>query len=406
MKTYRKYAHRPLFTATLALAAVAPAAYFASAYAQVITANIHGTVTDSTGAVVPGATITVLNTSNGIKNTAKSDSRGYYSVPSLQIGGPYTITITAAGFSSFSSSGLNLNVNDDRDIDGKLQVGAAAQNVEVQADAAQVETSETQLKTDIGAREIANLPILGRDASQLEKTVPGVVESSDRFGSFSANGSQTSQSSFLLDGADINDGPLQGLGITVNPDALSEEAIVTSTLNPEYNRNSGAVVNQTLKTGTNSFHGNVFEFYRDTFLNNGNYFSQVRPPFHQNLYGGTIGGPVLKDKLFFFLAYQGYRNRTGTTQQTQVFSNGQLGGTFATDTNPAEQRDQCNPRPATANSTATAPSRSTDSLASPCPSPLGAAPPAPCGIVARPSSPASFPPHPSTAFPPSWCRPT
>ena len=303
------------------------------AQAQVITATIHGSVTDSSGAVVPNASVTVLNTSTGITNKAKTDSRGYYAVPSLQIGGPYKVTIQAPGFSSFESSGLNLNVNDDRDIDGKLQVGGAAETIQVQADAVQVETTETQLKNDIGSREITQLPLLGRDAAQLEKTVPGVVESNDRFGTFSANGSQTTESSFLLDGADINDGPLQSLGLAVNPDALSEEAIITSTLNPEYARNSGAVVNQTLKTGTNKFHGNAFEFYRDTFLNNGNYFSQVRPPFHQNLYGGTLGGPIFKDKLFFFVAYQAFRNRTGTTSQTNVFSTAQRGGDFSADTN-------------------------------------------------------------------------
>lgn len=305
----------------------------AAIFAQVTTATIHGTVTDSTGAVVPGANITVLNTSTGVRSTAKTDSRGYYAVPELQVGGPYRVTIAAPGFSAFQTESLMLNVNDNRDVDGKLQVGSSAQTVQVQANAVQVETSETQLKTDIGGKEITQLPLLGRDASQLEKTTPGVVESSDRFGNFSSNGSQTTQSSFLLDGADINDSSLQNLGIVVNPDALYEEAIVTSTLNPEYSRNSGAVVNQTLKTGTNAFHGNAFEFYRDTFLNNGSYFSAVRPQFHQNLYGGTFGGPIFKNKLFFFVAYQGYRNRTGTTQQTNVFSPAQLSGDFSADTN-------------------------------------------------------------------------
>ena len=302
-------------------------------FAQVTTASIHGSVTDASGAVVPNAEVTVVNLSTGVKYTAKTDGKGYYAVPALQTGGPYQGTVTAPGFSVFQSNGLTLDVNDNRDVDGKLQVGTSAETVQVQAGAVQVETSETQLKTDIGAKEITQLPLLGRDASQLEKTAPGVVESSDRTGSFSANGAQSTQSNFLLDGADINDGPLQNLGIAVNPDALAEEAIVSSTLNPEYSRNSGAIVNQTLKTGTNSFHGDAFEFYRDTFLNNGNYFSQTRPPFHQNLYGGTFGGPVLKDKLFFFLAYQGYRNRTGTTQQTNVFSPAQLSGDFSADKN-------------------------------------------------------------------------
>jgi hypothetical protein len=303
------------------------------AWAQVDTAAIHGTVTDSTGAVIADADVAVLNTSTGISSKAKSDSKGYYTVTQLQTGGPYTVTITAQGFSKSETNGIQLNVNDNREVDGKLPVGSSAQTIQVQAAAVQVETSETQLKTDILSSEISELPLLGRDASQLEKTAPGVVEAADRLGGFSANGAQTQQSNYLLDGSDVNDIALNDEGLVVNPDALGELAIVTSTLNPEYSRNSGAIINETLKTGTNSFHGNAFEFYRDTFLNTRDYFSITKPPFHQNLYGGTFGGPVLKNKLFFFTAYQGYRNGTGTTNQTEVLSPAQLAGNFSADTN-------------------------------------------------------------------------
>jgi hypothetical protein len=303
------------------------------AVAQVNSAAIHGTVTDQSGAVIPNATITVLNNSTGITTTATANNKGSFAVTPLQPGGPYTVTISASGFGNYQENNLTLNVNDDREVTGKLQIGPTAQTVEVESSAVQVETSETQLKTDIPATQISELPLLGRDASQLEKTAPGVMEASDRFGTFSANGSQTTQSNFLLDGADVNDGPLQDLGVVVNPDAIADEVIVTSTLNPEYSRNSGAIINQTLKSGTNAFHGNAFEFYRDTFLNNGNYFSLTRPPFHQNLFGGTLGGPVIKNKLFFFVAYQGFRNRTGATQQTPVFSPAQLSGDFSADNN-------------------------------------------------------------------------
>lgn len=298
--------------------------------AQQVYATIHGTVTDSSGAVVPAAQVTAVNTATGISWAAKTDSRGYYVFPQLRIGGPYTIDITSPGFNKFESTGLMLKVNDNSDVDAKLEIGQSTQTVQVSEAAVQVETSDTQLKTDIPAQEITELPLLGRDASQLEKTAPGVVESSDRFASFAVNGSQTSNNSFLVDGADFGDGPLQDQGFTINPDALAEVNIVTSTLNPEFARNAGAVVNEIVKNGTNSFHGNGFYFYRDTFLNNGNYFSLPgqRPPFHQNLYGGTLGGPVVKDKLFFFLAYQGYRNRTGFTQQTPVPNAVQLTGNF------------------------------------------------------------------------------
>ena len=296
-------------------------------------AAVHGTVTDALGAVVPNANVTVLNTATGIKTAAQSDKSGYYILPQLQVGGPYTVTVSAQGFQNFVSSGLILNVNDNREVEAKLVVGATSQTVEVSATAMQVETSNTQLQQVATAEEIEQVPLEGRDASGLQKLMPGVVESSDRFGTSSSNGSQTPQNNYLLNGVDDNDGPLQSEGLVINPDALQEQNIVTSTINPEFARNSGAVINQVIKSGTNKIHGSGFEFYRDTFLNNGNYFSQIRPVFHQNLYGGTLGGPVVKNKLFFFAGYQGLRNRTGGTTSVNTLTSDQFAGNFTTDLN-------------------------------------------------------------------------
>jgi len=296
-------------------------------------AALHGTVADSSGAVIPGATITVLNTSTGIKTVVQGDKTGYYIFPQLQVGGPYTVTVSAPGFQNFVTSGLTLNVNDNREVDAKLKVGGASQTVEVLATAVQVETSNTQLQQIATADQLEGIPLEGRDPAGLQKLEPGVVESSDRFGSYSSNGSQSPQNAYLVNGADINDGPLQNEGIQVNPDALEEENIVTSTMNPEFARNSGAVVNQVIKSGTNSLHGSGFEFYRDTFLNNGNYFSATRPVFHQNLYGGTLGGPIFKNKLFAFAAYQGYRNRTAQSELPQTLNSDQFSGAFSNDLN-------------------------------------------------------------------------
>jgi hypothetical protein len=314
--------------------AVAALGFEKQSPAQVTTAAIHGTVTDTSGAVVPSADITVLNTSNGISAAVKTDSKGYYTLTQLQPGGPYTVTISAAGFTKSVINGVQLNVNDNREVNGELSVGSAAQTVEVQAATVQVETTETQLKVDILSDEITQMPLLGRDATILQKTTPGVVEAADRLGGFSANGAQIEQNSYLLDGTDVNDSALQDEGLTVNPDAIGELAIVTSTINAEYSRNSGAILNQTLKSGTNAFHGDGFEFYRDTFLNTPNYFSLgQKTPIHQNVYGGTLGGPVFKNKLFFFLAYQGAKSSAGFTQQTPVFTNDQRLGNFSADTN-------------------------------------------------------------------------
>ena len=305
------------------------------AAAQSIYAAVHGTVTDTSGAAIPGAAISITNTSTGITTTANTDSHGYYIFPQLQIGGPYTVAISSSGFQKFASTGLTLNLNDNREISTQLQIGSAVQTVEVQAAGVQVETSDTQLKQVFTAQQMEQAPLLGRDVTGLQKLAPGNMESSDRFGNFSANGSQTQSNTYLVNGADITDSSLQSEGLSVNPDALAEQNIVTSTLNPEFARNGGAIVNQVLKSGTNTFHGSGFEFYRDTFLTNGSYFAPSRPDFHQNLYGGTLGGPVIKNRLFFFLAYQGLRNRVGATQLSPVFSPSQLNGNFSADNNVA-----------------------------------------------------------------------
>ncbi len=320
--------HTVVLLLLLVILAVGP-----TASGQIIYGAVHGTVTDTSGAAVPNAPIAVTNTSTGIVTNASTDRHGYYIFPQLQIGGPYTIEVTAPGFQKFSSTGLNLNLNDNREVNARLEIGSSVQTVNVQAAAVQVETSDTQMKQVMTAQQMEAAPLLGRDVSGLQKLSPGTVESSDRFGSYSSNGSQSQSNSYLLNGADITDISLQDEGISVNPDALEEENIVTSTMNPEFARNSGAIVNQVLKSGTNSFHGSGFEFYRDTFLTNGSYFAPSRPNFHQNLYGGTLGGPILKNRLFFFAAYQGLRNRVGATQVSPVLSSDQRNGNFSGDNN-------------------------------------------------------------------------
>jgi hypothetical protein len=299
--------------------------------AQATTASIHGTVTDPTGAILAHATVTAFNTSTGIANTEKADSKGYFVFPDLHIGGPYTVTVEENGFQRFTSTGIMLDLSSAREINAILQVGTNAQTVVVSSATVQVETSDVQLKNVLGAAEIEDLPTLGRDAVQLQKTAPGVMEASDREATFSTNGSQTQENSYLIDGTDINDILLNQPGITVNPDALAEVNVISSTLDPQFSRNSGAIVDEALKSGTNQFHGNGFEFYRDTFLNDGNYFSATRPDFHQNVFGGTLGGPIKKSHAFFFAAYQGLRSRTAQTQLTQVFSGAQRSGDFSSD---------------------------------------------------------------------------
>src|SRR3569833_4586782 len=188
-------------------------------FSQVTTAAVHGTVTDPAGAVIPNAELTVLNTSTGISTKTRSGNNGYFKVSQLQIGGPYSVTVESQGFSSLAAKAIQLNVNDDREIGAKLSVGSTAQTVEVTVANAQVETAETQLKTDILSTTITQKPLHGRAATTLQKSAPGVVEAADRFGGFSANGAQIEQNSYLLDGADVNDSAVQVAGVAVNPDA-------------------------------------------------------------------------------------------------------------------------------------------------------------------------------------------
>jgi hypothetical protein len=304
-----------------------------AALAQNVYGAIHGTVTDPSGAVVPDATVTVVNTSTNITTKATSDSKGYYILPQLQVGGPYTVTIEAAGFKSFTQSSLNLQLNDNRDVDAKLEVGSPSTTIQVSATVVQVETSDSQLKQIVTTQQMEAVPLEGRDASGLQKLEPGVVESSDRFGGFSTDGSQTPQNAYQVNGIDINDYALQDEAISVNPDALQEENIIASTLNPEFARNSGATVSQVVKAGTNTLHGDGFEYYRDTFLNAKPFFAATVPEFHQNVYGATLGGPVLRNKLFFFLAYQGLRNRAGAPTAAPTLNMENYTGDFSDDYN-------------------------------------------------------------------------
>jgi hypothetical protein len=301
-----------------------------SAMADNVYATIRGTVTDQSGAVVQGAQITATNSTTDVPYTTKSQDSGLYEFLQLPVG-TYTVSVTKQGFKGFKSVGVPLTVNQIYELPIKLSVGTANETVEVHANAVQVETVDIQQKTVIGSNQIVDLPLIGRNFTQLEQLAPGVMASNDRFGTFSVNGSQSQQSSYLVNGTDSNDIALNTPGILPSPDAIQEFNLISSTINPEYGRNSGGIVNALIKNGTNQFHGNAFDFYRDTFLNTRNFFTvgPQQPIFHQNLFGGTFGGPVHKDKTFFFLSYQGTRNATGAPTLDTVFSAAQRNGDWS-----------------------------------------------------------------------------
>ncbi|HEU4413954.1 MAG TPA: carboxypeptidase regulatory-like domain-containing protein [Candidatus Angelobacter sp.] len=300
-----------------------------SALADNVYATIRGTTADTTGAVVADAQVTATNTSTGVQYTTKSQANGIFQFLQLPIG-TYNVTASKQGFKSFKSTGITLVVNQTYDLPVKLEVGVVSETVEVVANPVEVETTSIQQQTLIGASQIVDLPLIGRNFTQLEQLAPGVMASSDRFGTFSVNGSQTQQSSYLINGTDSNDIALNTPGFLPSPDAIQEFNLITSTINPEYGRNSGGIVNAVIKNGTNNFHGNIFDFYRDTFLNDRNFFTvgPQQPIFHQNVFGGTFGGPIHKGSTFFFLSYQGTYNATATPTVTTVLSDAQRGGAF------------------------------------------------------------------------------
>lgn len=325
-----------------------------SAHAADVNARIRGTVTDPAGAVVPNAQVVATNQQTGVTFKTTSQANGDYSFQQLPIG-TYTVTASAAGFKGFKASGISLNIDQEYVELVKLTIGDTNESVQVQADPVQVNSTDMQLSNIVEHAQIVELPLIGRAFTNLEQILPGVQASNDRFGSFSVNGSQTQQSSYIINGADSNDLPLNTIAIQPNIDALAQFNLVTGPLNAEYDRNSGAVVSTTIIQGTNHFHGDLFEFYRDTFLNTANYFgtnpvtgAKTRPLYHQNIFGGTVGGPIFKDKLFFFGAYQGQRAKvpqgTGTATITTP-SVSQLGGDFSADV--ASNTFSSNPIPGT-----------------------------------------------------------
>lgn len=310
-----------------------------TAYAADVNARIKGVVTDPQNAVVAGVHITATNVATGVKFTTVSGADGVYLFPQLPIG-TYSISATVSGFKTYTASGIILTIDQEYEEPIQLTVGSASEVVQVNAAAVQVDTTDMQLSNVINSQQMEELPLIGRTFTGLELTLPGVQMSSDRFsGTYSVSGAQTQQSEYLINGADTNDIALNTLAIAPNLDALDQFNLIDGPLNAEYDRNSGGIVSATIKSGSNHLHGDVFEFYRDTFLNTANFFfhnigtgAAEVTPYHQNIPGATVGGPIIKDRLFFFFGYQGTRQTTpGGGGNTNVLSTPERTGDFSVD---------------------------------------------------------------------------
>ena len=300
------------------------------AYAEV-GGKITGVVKDQSGAVIPGAGVVVTNTQTGAKLSATTDEEGAFTFPVLAVG-EYQVDVTIDGFQPYRKKGLAIDINSALVLDVTLQLTEQSQSVVVTEGAAQVETTDTQLGQVLGSKKVTEIPLNGRSYTDLFATQVGVtplttsgagnstsgggfgtvpVAGASNTGQFSINGQREDANGFSLNGANVQEGIGQQAGIIPNLDSIEEFRILTSNTDAEYGNYSGGLINVVTKSGGNVFHGSGFEFLRNTDLDAKNYFSTQRSVFQQNQYGGTLGGPIKHNKLFFFADYQGQHTKQG-----------------------------------------------------------------------------------------------
>jgi hypothetical protein len=300
--------------------------------AQTFRGTILGTVTDSSGGAVTGATVTIKNTDTGLIRTVTTSDDGTYAAPELPIGN-YSVTVEKPGFKEGIVTGIKVEVSSERRADFSLQPGDLAQKVEVTGEELpMVESTSNTLGGIIESNVVTNLPVNGRDYQKLILLVPGaasgpdaITDSAGSYGTVSVNGARGRSNNYLLDGTDMNDGYRNDPAIneggvfstpaTILPVEAIAELHIASNFEAEYGRSAGSAINIVTKSGTNDFHGSAFDFVRNTVLNARNFFNPAanepgggpQQPFHLNQFGGTIGGPIIHDKTFFFIDYEGVR---------------------------------------------------------------------------------------------------
>jgi outer membrane receptor protein involved in Fe transport len=309
-----------------------------SVWGQQITGSIRGTVTDSSGAVVEDASVSAMQVETGLTRTTITDHSGAYIILELPVG-HYQLQTEATGFQKYVQNGITLNVNETATVPVHLVVGAAGQQVQVTADAQIIQETVTSLGKVVSEREILDLPLDGRNFSQLGTLQPGVVPltpglkeagSSLREGQgYAVNGQRPESNNFLIDGANNFNGVDAGFVLKPPIDAITEFRILTHNSSAEFGNSLGSTTNIITKSGTNRFHGAVWEFLRNDAFDATNFFATTTEPLKQNQFGATFGGPIRKDKTFFFAFYEGFRNRQGETAGSTVPSLKQRNGDFS-----------------------------------------------------------------------------
>ena len=316
--------------------------------------SLSGTLTDSSGSVLPGAKITLTNAAMKSEFKTTTDGKGYYSFPNLAVG-HYDLKIEASGFGSQRKTDVTIDADASVKVDVTMQVMTSSEEVTVTAEssavATQVETSATQLGEVVGSTQIQAIPLNGRSYTDLLSIQPGVspitsltptsvimagatgtINPSGDLnpGNVSIDGQRESANGFMVNGVDVQEHMNGGTSVIPNLDSIEEFRVLTNNFDPEYGNYNGGMINVVTKSGSNAFHGGAFEFLRNTDLDAKNFFDAKRGTFQQNQFGGVVGGPIKKDKLFFFSDYQGTRTVQGiTSPETTVLSLAERTGNFS-----------------------------------------------------------------------------
>src|SRR5216684_5799420 len=308
--------------------------------------SFSGTVADKTGSVISGATVKITSQGTGVTREVKTDDSGHYTAPFLPVS-IYTIRVESQGFQITEQKDIRLQVDEKSEVDFTLNPASVTAMVEVSATEVAVETTNPTLGQVITAEQVADLPLNGRDFVQLATLTPGVTQETNPFSFFnngpssevstrgtyslSVGGSRAQSTDWLFDGVDNNELTAGGISILPSIDAIQEFKVLTYNYSAEYGTRAGPTVLVTTKSGSNQLHGSLFEFFRNTSLDARSYFAASREKFNLNQFGGALGGPIKKDKTFFFIDYQGRRQRKGVAFNGFVPTAAMRTGDFSSD---------------------------------------------------------------------------
>src|SRR6266852_331 len=329
-----------VFLAVMACTAVLSVPSFMYGQAR---GSFSGTVTDKTGSVITGATVRAISEATGASREAKTDDAGHYLIPLLPVAN-YTLRVEFQGFQTVEHKEVRLQIDEQRELDFSLSPAALSSQVEVSATEVAVETSNPSLGQVITAEQVAQLPLNGRDFVQLATLTPGTTQETTTNSFFngaassevsargsvslSVGGSRPNVTDWLLDGNDNNELTAGGIGILSSIDAIQEFKVLTYNYSVEYGTRAGPTVLVTTKSGSNDFHGSLFEFLRNTSLDAKSFFAKTPEKFNLNQFGGSLGGPIIKNKTFFFLDGEQKFQRRGITFTGLVPTDAQRGGDF------------------------------------------------------------------------------